>query len=157
VTSPLGELHEQDIARIRALKNTVLTPMKDVDIEVTVFSQHVILDHYWQDKEHAPWNDFPMVPVYAKKRGKKWVGQGRSADRDSNRWEQGRIAHSDYALRANANPTFITNDTFHTPAEAEKFKQYATSPGGVYTLKGYAEITAADGSSTKSRSTDSIC
>lgn len=83
------------------------------------------------EKPDLAWDDFYMVPVYAKKRGKSWWGKVEAAKDPQREINKRHSQIIDIANKMTSYGWLIDGNTFNKPNEEEKFKRTSTSPGFV--------------------------
>ncbi len=126
-----------DVRAIQDLEDVILTKFTVPEMLITVIAGNVLLDHYKPTLYENPCCDFTIIPDYAKKRKGKFWGKVKPLIDLQKQIDKVDSLIVDYAMKANANPTFYTPDTFTDPIDAENFKKYGSSPGYTAEIKSF--------------------
>jgi hypothetical protein len=118
---------EKDIESVKTLPQFRVVDRPVAKMRVTRWASGVVLSD--DNPADLPTNDFHVVPVYAKKRGKRFWGKVevvKDVQREVNKRHSQAI---DIGNKAVAYGWFYDDTTFADSQEKEKFKRTATSPG----------------------------
>ena len=127
--------HEKWIESIPGFR---VIPRKVKDIRVSKLIGNVMLDDEYPELYY---NDFPIVPIYANKKGDYFWGKIGIGTKDMQREVNKRHSQAVDAInKSNNYGWFIDPDTFVSPSEATKFRKTATQAGFVATVKNVARL-----------------
>lgn len=116
----------EDIAAVKTIPGFASVPRNVTRFRVVTWAGNVLLDDTYNDLD-----DFPLVPVYAKKRGKRIWGKIDSAKDPQREINKRRSQVTDILNKVATYGYFYDDQTFPDDKESKKFKTNAAKPGFV--------------------------
>jgi len=128
-------LTPKEISSLKGLNVFSFVPRQGHRMRKTIVAGGVLLEDKIVSKEEAPFNDFSLVPVYAVKKGDKFIGKVEYGKDPQNEINKRHSQIADILNKVAGFGWFYDSETFDTPQDADRFKKDTAKPGFVAKLK----------------------
>lgn len=123
---------QEDINRLKTIPDCRVVAASKHRMKVTRVAAHIFLEEF---KSEYSWNGFPIVPLYAEKRGSKYFGKVEYVKSVQDNINKYLSVLADILNKMTTYGWFTDPDTFDTNEDRAAFEETATTPGAVWTVK----------------------
>ena len=128
-------LTPKEISSLKALDVFSFVPRQGHRMRKIIVAGGVLLEDKIVAKEEAPFNDFSLVPIYAVKKGDKFIGKVEYGKDPQNEINKRHSQIADILNRVAGFGWLYDNETFDSPADADKFRTDTSKSGWMAKVK----------------------